>query len=234
MEVVTLPSRRIARNRCRVGVERVRWPTATGLGQQARLSLFPDALGWEYASGAGPVLGLRDLEGRLELSGVPERIYLRPGFFMENHLRGIPGIKQFGVYGSAFAPDEPVPMIAARDVGHAATQALVEEPFSGNCIRELLGPRDYTMAEAAPILGAAIGLPDLRYVQFPYDRVKDGMLRSGIAPGYADAIMEIVRSFNERRINGRTGRTEKNSMPTHLEEFARETFRKAFENAKAA
>ncbi len=64
------------------------------------------------------------------------------------------------------------------------------------------------MAEAAPILGAAIGLPDLRYVQFPYDQVKDGMLRSGISPGYADAIMEIVRSFNERRINGRTGRTD--------------------------
>ena len=60
-------------------------------------------------------------------------------------------------------------MIAAKDVGGKAAELLTEEPFRQPRVRELLGPRDYTMAETTRILGSAIGKPDLRYVQFSYD-----------------------------------------------------------------
>ena len=60
-------------------------------------------------------------------------------------------------------------MIAAKDVGEKAAELLTEEPFRQPRVRELLGPRDYTMAEMTRILGSAIGKPDLRYGQFSYD-----------------------------------------------------------------
>ncbi|HXO95005.1 MAG TPA: hypothetical protein VN857_00345, partial [Chthoniobacterales bacterium] len=50
-------------------------------------------------------------------------------------------------------PDVPTPMIAAKDVGGKAAELLTEEPFRQPRVRELLGPRDYTMAETTRILG---------------------------------------------------------------------------------
>ena len=46
-------------------------------------------------------------------------------------------------------------MIAAKDVGEKAAELLTEEPFRQPRVRELLGPRDYTMAETTRILGSA-------------------------------------------------------------------------------
>ncbi|MGH8592768.1 MAG: hypothetical protein ACREX9_20820 [Gammaproteobacteria bacterium] len=41
-------------------------------------------------------------------------------------------------------------------------------------MRELYGPRDYTHREATSILGAAIGKPDLVYVEFSYEDFRKG------------------------------------------------------------
>ncbi len=43
---------------------------------------------------------------------------------------------------------------------------------------DLLGPRDVSFAEAAKILGAAIGKPDLQYVQFSYEDAEKAMTQS--------------------------------------------------------
>jgi uncharacterized protein YbjT (DUF2867 family) len=100
--------------------------------------------------------------------------------------------------------------------------------------RDLLGPRDYTLAQAAAILGAAIGRPGLPYVQFTYEQARDGMVRAGLSPSYAEALLELTRSFNERRILGRAARTPRNTTPTTLEVFSREVFQPAFAAAQAA
>ncbi|NIR32063.1 MAG: FMN-dependent NADH-azoreductase, partial [Gemmatimonadetes bacterium] len=65
--------------------------------------------------------------------------------------------------------DIPVPLIAAKDIGEFAAQRLLNLDFSGKSTRELLGPRDVTLDEAAGVLGAAIGQDDLKYSQFPFE-----------------------------------------------------------------
>jgi uncharacterized protein YbjT (DUF2867 family) len=57
--------------------------------------------------------------------------------------------------------DVPLAMIATRDIGAAAVEALLRLDFQGRQTQELLGPRDVTYTEAAKIIGTAIGKPDL-------------------------------------------------------------------------
>ncbi len=191
--------------------------------------VFLSSVNAQFPEGTGPILGLHDMEERLNDSHIAELVHLRPAYFMENHLRGIGIIAHAGFYGTAFKPDTLLPMIASCDIGAKAAELLLEEPFGQPRVRELLGPRDYTMVEAARILGSAIGKPGMNYVQFSYDDARKGMIGAGLSASYADAVVEISRSFNEGKVSGTEKRSAQNTTPTTLEHFAQEVFRKAYE-----
>ena len=84
----------------------------------------------------------------------------------------LPVIAEQGVMADSVAPDAPLPMVATRDVGAAAAAALRSRDWTGFAVRELLGPRDLTHAEVARMIGAAVGRPDLAYVQIPEDDLR--------------------------------------------------------------
>jgi uncharacterized protein YbjT (DUF2867 family) len=178
---------------------------------------------------AGSVLGAAMMEERLDGLGIAELVHVRAGFFMENFLKGLGLVAQAdtGAYGTAFRPDVATPMIATTDVGKTAADLLTEEPFRQPRVRELLGPRDYTMAEATRILGSAIGKPELKYVQVPYEDARTSMLEMGVSPSFADAIMETARSFNDGDVWAREPRSAQNTTETTLERWAEDVFRKA-------
>ena len=69
-----------------------------------------------------------------------------------------------------------------RDVGAAAAAALRLRNWTGFAVRELLGPRDLTYAEVARMIGAAIGRPDLAYVQIPEDDLRAALEAAGWSP----------------------------------------------------
>jgi hypothetical protein len=98
-------------------------------------------------------------------------------------------------------------------------------------MREVLGPRDCTMAEAIRILGSAIGKPDLKYVQIPYEDGRGHMLGEGLSPSFVDAVTETARRFNEGTVWAREKRSAQNTTTTTLEQFAEAVFRKAYEAA---
>jgi len=171
---------------------------------------------------AGSALGASMMEERLNGLGVAELVHLRACFFMENHNNlGFLAQAQFGSYGTMFRPDLATPIIAAKDVGEKAAELLVEEPFRQPRLRELLGPRDYTMAEATRILGSAIGKPELKYVQIPYDDGRRAMLATGMSPSFADAVTDTARGFNEGAVWAMEKRGPQNTTDTTLEQFAR-------------
>jgi uncharacterized protein YbjT (DUF2867 family) len=190
--------------------------------------VFLSSVNAQYPEGTGPILGLHDMEERLNELNIPELVHLRPAYFMENHLRGIGVIAQTGFYGTAFKPDAALPMVAARDIGAKAAELLLEETFRQPRIRELLGPRDYTMIEAARLLGAAIGKPNMNYMQFSYNDARKGMIGAGLSASYADAIVEISRSFNEGKVHATERRSAQNTTPRTLEQFAQNIFRQAY------
>lgn len=185
------------------------------------------------SQGTGPILGLHDLEERLTAESLPELVILRPTYFMENHLVGIGLIQQAGIYGSALRADVSLPMIATRDIAVQAVVALTETVPAGRSVRELLGPRNYTMQEATRILGTSIGKPDLKYVQFPYADALKAMVGMGLSESYAGALVEMSRHFNEAQTLGTQPRGPAQTTPTTLEQFARDTFQKAYSSPAA-
>ncbi len=179
---------------------------------------------------AGSGRGAAMMEERLDGLDVAELVYLRGCFFMESFFKmGIIAQAQTGTFVTILGPDIPTPMVATKDVGDKAVELLTEEPFRQPRVRELLGPRDYTMAKATRILGAAIGKQELNYVQVPYEEARRHMLGVGLSPSFVDAVTETARSFNEGIGWAREQRSARNTTLTTLEDFAQEVFRKAFE-----
>lgn len=183
--------------------------------------VFLSSLGAELEEGTGPIAGLHDVEVRLAALGI-DVLDLRPGYFYENLYAAVGQVKQHGVNGGAIEPDVPVSMTAARDIGDAAAHELLRGEFRGVSVRELLGPRDYTMTEASRILGQAIGKPDLPYVRFPDDAVANVLMAAGFSQGAARAIVELSHALSTRRVRSLQGRTPSTTTATPLEAFAGE------------
>jgi len=185
------------------------------------------SMGAHLSAGTGPIIGLHDQEERLNSLQLAVE-HLRPVFFMENHLFAIGVIKALGVYGNPVNGDVPMSQIATRDIGAFAAARLAQGPGEGNIVTELFGPRDISMIESARILGAAIGKPDLKFVQFPYDEARKGMIGAGMSANMADGMIELDRGFNEGTLRTTQKRSASNTGKTTLEQFAK-TFKEIYE-----
>src|SRR5438477_8209657 len=119
------------------------------------------SVGADKPEKTGPVVGLRKMEMRLAQVRGLNALHLRAGYFMENTLAQIGIIRSFGIMAGPVRADLPVPMIATRDIGAAAAEALVRLDFRGQQTQELLGAGDVTYTEAAKNNGNAIGKTDL-------------------------------------------------------------------------
>lgn len=189
------------------------------------------SIGAHLPEGTGPILGLHHLEEGL--GGLREAavVHLRPGYFMENHLWSIPVLREHGINGSPIRNDVPIPMIATKDIAEAASRLLLEGASSGHAVRYLLGPRDLTMAEAARILGNAVGKPDLAFVQFPEEEARKAMTGMGMSVSTVGVMLEMYRGFNAGKIRPSRERTAESTTGTTLEEFAQAAFAAAYREA---
>jgi uncharacterized protein YbjT (DUF2867 family) len=191
------------------------------------------SIGAHLAQGAGPVNALHELEERFTQLKA-NALFLRPGWFMENHLSAVGMIQTMNIYGGPLRPDVAIPMIATADIAEVAAKRIAARDFAGQRVIELHGPKDYTMSEVTRIFGASIAKPDLSYVQFPYDNAKTAMIGMGISPDVADQFIEMQRSFNEGKIIPTQKRSPASTTPTTMEMFAETVFAPAFRAATVA
>src|SRR5205814_8417158 len=84
------------------------------------------SVGADKPEKTGPVVGLHNLEQKLNRIASLSALYLRAGYFMENLLPQIGVIQNFGVMGGPLRGDLAVAMIATRDIGAAAAEALLK------------------------------------------------------------------------------------------------------------
>jgi uncharacterized protein YbjT (DUF2867 family) len=177
------------------------------------------SLGGHTWEGTGIVAGLARLEAKLNgLRGVSV-LHLRPSYFMENFIFQIGMIKSTGMFGSAVRPDTSLPLVATRDIARIAAEKLAKPDFEGHSVLPIMGPRNYTMAEAAKALGAAIGRPGLKYVQFPPEQVKAALMQMGLSASVADSYNGLSEGINNGVMNF-DKRTPESTTPTTIEEFA--------------
>lgn len=186
------------------------------------------SIGGGLSSGTGPIVALHEFEEELKKVPGLSSVALRPTFFMENFLAAIPLVKAAGIYGSPGRPDMSIPIVATRDIAAVAADVLAKPTFTGHSVHDILGPRDYSMAEATAIFGAAIGKPALPYVQFNNEDFKQGLVGAGLSASVADSYIEMYGAMNAGTIQATVRRTPGNSTPTTLETFAQEVFARAF------
>jgi uncharacterized protein YbjT (DUF2867 family) len=190
-----------------------------------RYVVFLSSLGADLEGGTGPIAGLHAQEERLKQLEGTNVLLLRPASFFENFYATLGLIKHQGINGGAIVPDLAVPMIATRDIADVAAKALQTRDWKGAVVRELLGPRELTYAEATRILGERIGKPDLKYVHFSYADMAKALVQMGFSENVAGLYVEMTRAINEGKIKSRAGRRPESTTPTRFEDFVGELAR---------
>lgn len=186
------------------------------------------SVGADKSHGTGPVAGLHNLEKKLEeISGL-NALFMRPGYFMENLLPQGGVIKSMGRMAGPVREDLPLPMIATRDIGAFAAEALLKLDFAGKSTHELHGPRDVAYTEVAKIVGAAIGRTDLAYKLMPAWQLKPALMQMGMSSNMADLLLEMADALNSGHMKMLEPRSPANTTPTALETFTAEIFLPAY------
>lgn len=197
----------------------------SGIAKVVQLS----SLGGDLPSGTGPIVTVHRLEERLRTVAGLDLLVLRPTYFFENFFGSLGMIKGMGINGGAQNADTRIPMIATRDIAAYAAQRLDALNFTGHAVQELLGPREYSMAEATQILGTTIGKPELPYVPFPYADAQQGMVGAGLSPSVAGLYVEMAQAVNEHGFFQNVPRDATATTPTTLETWAAQVFAPAFQ-----
>jgi uncharacterized protein YbjT (DUF2867 family) len=200
--------------------------SVTGAIEKAKVkhAVSLSSFGADKTQGTGPVMGLHNLEQKLNAISGLNVLHLRAGYFMENTLAQIGIIKAMGIVAGPLRAELKLPLIATQDIGAYAAEALAGLKFSGRETHELLGKRDLTMAEAASIIGAAIDKPDLAYQQLPNELVRKAMVDMGMSQNTAGLMLEMSDAVNTGHMAALEQRSRENTTPTSFETFVKEVF----------
>ena len=192
------------------------------------------SIGADKPDRTGPVLGLHYLEERLNGIDALNVLHLRAGYFMENTLPQAGIIRTAGMVVGPLRADLKLPVIATRDIGAAAADALLSLNFRQKQTHELLGQRDVTYEEVAKIIGKAITKPNLRYTQAPDEQVRAAFIQLGMSSNMADLLLEMSGSLNSGYMRALEPRSAQNTTATSYEAFVSKEFLPLYEGKSAA
>jgi uncharacterized protein YbjT (DUF2867 family) len=159
--------------------------------------VFLSSIGAQHATGTGPIRALHEIETRLRGTGAALTL-LRPPYFIENWGAAIGPASSDGVLPTFITPSLKIDMVATRDIGVAAADALRNVP-SGVRIVELAGPGQYDASDVASALGSALG-KDLQVVHPPLDAVVPTFTSFGISEHVAGLFREMYEGINSGHV----------------------------------
>lgn len=186
------------------------------------------SLGAQHPAGTGPIVGLHNLEQKLNAVQGLNVLFLRPGYYMENLMLSLVPLCSMGFIPGGLRGDFSMPWIATQDIGAYAARRLRACDFSGSSVQELHGQRDLSMNEAASIVGQAIGKPELNYRQIPFPALEAALVQAGMPTKTVALLIEMWSGANAGLIVPQQTRSAENTTPTMLETFASEIFAPAY------
>lgn len=156
------------------------------------------SIGADLDGGTGPISGLHDVEQIYsKLDGVAVK-HLRPAFFYINFFGNIGMIKHAGILGSNYDIETPLVLVHPSDIATVAAEELQAE-LAGKSIR-YISSDESTAGNVSAILGAAIGKPELPWVEFNNQEALDGMLQSGLPEAMAKSYVEMGDAIRSRKL----------------------------------
>ncbi|MFL5424336.1 MAG: NmrA family NAD(P)-binding protein [Myxococcales bacterium] len=170
------------------------------------------SIGADLPAGTGPIKALHRLEEKLRASGA-KMSALRASYFQENAGSAVAPAKEAGIFPNFGNADYPFPMIATKDIGAAAVEALLHPPAKSEVI-DVTGPA-YSYRQVAEKLGKALG-KTLRIVDIPPAQHVEALTKAGLSPSLAKEFAEMYAAFNagkatpkgDRAVQGKTGLDE--------------------------
>jgi uncharacterized protein YbjT (DUF2867 family) len=185
------------------------------------------SVGGELAHGTGPIVGLHFMEKRLDRIEGLNVLHIRSAYFMENFLADIGMINSKKVIAGTLPGDFGFPMIATKDVAAYAAMRLIHRDFSGSSVQYLLGKDDFSMNDAAMIIGKKINQPGLSYKMISPAAEAKLMRSIGISRDVSGLYLEMNQAFSDGRIRNEE-RSSRNSTGTSFEQFCDEVFVPAY------
>jgi len=168
-------------------------------------------------SGTGPIVTLHDAEEQLRATGVPTT-FVRATYFIENWAPSLAAAKKDGVLPTFLPATMKLPMVAARDVGAAAADALLAGP-RGVRVIELAGPAELSATDVANAAGKILGRP-VKVVEAPLDAVVPTLTSYGFSENVAALFREMLAGFASGKVTW-DGRGERVRGKTTLEDAIR-------------
>jgi uncharacterized protein YbjT (DUF2867 family) len=166
-----------------------------GLSRHAvRHAAVLSSVGAQAPSGTGPIVITHHAEATLPEAAATTFTFVRAAYFMENLLNFAQAIKNDGVLpvfggGEGYA----FPMVATRDIGEVAADALLSPPPAHQWI-ELSGPREYSFNDAAAEAAAILGRP-VKATALPIDALVPTMTQFGVSPNVAALYREMTEAL---------------------------------------
>ena len=195
---------------------------ASGVTNVVNLS----SIGADVPSGTGPITGMHDAEGILnKLDGVIIK-HLRPASFYYNFYANIGMIKHSGIIGANYPADTRLILVHPKDIADAAFEEITSS-FTGTSIRYIASDEE-SAGEIAAIIGAAIGKPELPWVEFTDEQSIDGMQQGGLSEDIAKNLTEMGAATKSGIIFGDYYKHRPALSGRKFEDFAENEFALAY------
>jgi uncharacterized protein YbjT (DUF2867 family) len=192
------------------------------------------SIGADKPDKTGPIVGLHRLEERLNRIPGLNTLHVRAAYFMENTLGQADAIAQMGYAAGPARPELKFPMVAARDVGAFAGDALSRLDFTGHNVQEVHGERDLSYGEITVALGKAIGKLDLKYVTLTRDQFLGALLQMGMSKNAAKVMVEMADAMDSGYIKPLEARSPRNTTSTSYETFLAQEFLPYYQSKRRA
>ncbi len=131
-------------------------------------------------AGQPPLVNYQNLETFLDELPSLNVVHLRPGGFYSNFYGSIGLIKHQHVIGNNFSDTINMVLSHPEDIADAAAEALSTCSFTGKNVKYIISDTKNGQ-QIAQILGAAIGKPELRWVQFTDEQLLQGLMQNGFS-----------------------------------------------------
>ena len=172
--------------------------------------------------GTGGILGSHDVEEILAAVPGLALTHLRPTSFYTNYYGFAGMIKAAGFMGANCAGSYRVALVHPRDIAAAAAEELTNSAAPAGRTIRYVASDERTQAEVAQALGAAIGRPDLRWVAFSNEQMRENLLKNGLPASTAADIVDIYASMSSGALAEDYQQHKPALGQVKLEDFAKE------------
>ena len=163
-------------------------------------AVYLSSVGAQLPAGTGPIVTAHNAEEAFKKTKTPFT-FVRAAYFMENVLNYAHPIKTDGVL-PVFGGGEsyPFPMVATKDIGRVAAEALLAAAPSKTQVIELVGPQEYSFDDAASEATKIVGKP-VKATVLPIDGLVPALTSLGFSEDVAKLYREMTEAFGSGKVS---------------------------------